>query len=710
MSRDVPAALAAYMAGNGLHMTKLTKMGPLPDGTYRYFSHATNSYTYDDGTGAQTYVGRTGMEISAFVSSSDLGVDNSEANTLPAIDGYLLEGFTTDQIKTGELDAVPYVTYCVNYTDLSKGHFVWAGGTVGEQRIKGTSLINLEQRSLTNKFKQNIVQSDSVHCRAIFGSQSASSASAGEVTEKYPCGYDFSADWHTFTVSAVHPTDTDLVFYTDDLGQASNFFRLGMVRWTTGDNVGHEREISSNTLSSNDQTMTLAYGLPHPVQVGDIGQARFGCDKLTSEATGCRRFFGTEWVLHYRGEPYQPSGDVNVNLMGGAGVPSGSLGGTGENPTTPPLPPVPPASGGAGTPGSPPARTIGATVETPSLTAGTAAAAANSTAINNAFAALPGGGGIVRIPAGTWYIDTSNPVTLDIDNARLDLATNNATLRAAHSTTTTSPSVHRDVVRVDGATEWEIVGGTIIGYLDTWVSGGGATVYGISEWAHGIYVTDSSAGTIKNITITNCVGDGISIGRTASDAYVDNPAISNCRRQGISTGGDTIVIDNFDIGYIGTTHPPANGPWAGIDVEVDSPETATNITIRNGRTHHNKGPGLLAVVRTSNITIFNVTSDYNQNYGLLASNADTGTVKGCTFEHNKYHGAKFENDSDGWTVGGATATSTDKNRFFNNYTSVVGVITSGNTSPISGENSATDKHVFTADGSSVTVLFNDYGP
>lgn len=59
MSRYVPPALATYMAGNGLHMGYLTKVGPLPDGTYRYFSHQTKSYSYDDGSGVQTYkIGR----------------------------------------------------------------------------------------------------------------------------------------------------------------------------------------------------------------------------------------------------------------------------------------------------------------------------------------------------------------------------------------------------------------------------------------------------------------------------------------------------------------------------------------------------------------------------------------------------------------------------------------------------------------------------
>jgi parallel beta-helix repeat protein len=709
VSRTVPVALATYMQGNGLHMGLLTKMGPLPDGTYRYFSHLTKNYTYNDGAGSQTYVGRTGMQVSAFMSTADLGVDNAEATTLPTVDGFPLEGFTAEQVKNGELDAVPYVTYCVNYTDLSKGHFIWAGGTIGEQRIKGTALVNLEQRSLTNKLKQNIVQQDSIYCRARFGSQPLGTVGA-DFTEKYYCGYDYSGDWQAFTVTAVHPTDTDLIFYTTSLAQASNYFRLGMVAFDTGDNSGEEREISSNILATGEQTFTLAYGFNRPIQVGDTGRARFGCDKLESVATGCQRFFGTAWVLHSRGERWQPSADANANLMGGVGVPSG---GTGENPVGTPAPIPNPPSGGTGTPGSPTARTIGADTKDACAygASPSASASTNVTAINAAIAALAVGGGTVYFSvAGTYNVtvgNTSGLIVLNRNNTRLNFS--NVSLKAAHSSATPLSSFHQDMGRVDGATQFEILLPiTQTGYLATWVAGGGASTYGISEWAHGWYITNSSsAGTIKNGTIKECVGDAISIGRTASDIWVDNVIGTNCRRQGTSTGGDNIKITNCEFSYIGTTSPPANGPWAGIDVEVDSPDSATTIYIANTRCHHNKGPGLLAVVRTSNITIENVTCDYNQNYGILLSNSDTGTIKGCTLEHNKYHGVKAQTDSDGWTIGGS---GTDQNRFFNNNTSIHGVITSGTTAVLSGTSSATKDHISISSDSAVTVSTNEFGP
>jgi len=715
VSRYAPAGLLTDLQQNATECCLLVSCGPLPDGSFVCISGLDKDVDYNptlqdptDPTGARTFYAATGMEMSAFASTAELGVDNSEIDTLPPVLGAEVKGFSLQQVLSGELDAVPVRCYLVRYTDLSKGHVLFAGGNLGEGRVKNLVRINIEQRSLTNKLKQNIVQQDSIYCRAIFASKPLGTVGADK-TEKFYCGYDDSADWHSFTVTAVHPTDTDLVFYTTSLAQASNYFRLGMVRFNAGDNSGQEREVSSNILATGEQTFTLAYGFNRPIQVGDTGEARFGCDKLESVATGCQRFFASDWVLHYRGERWQPSADANANLMGGVGVPSG---GTGENPTGTPAPIPNPPDGGAGTPGSPTARTIGA--DTKDIVAygasASASAATNVTAINNAIAALAVGGGTVysSVPL-TLSVNpgnTSGLIVLNRNNTRLNLS--NVTLRAAHSTATTSSSNHRDVIRVDGASQWEIIVGKIVGYLDTWVSGGGAATYGISEWAHGIYVTNSAtAGTIKNTSIEKCVGDGISLGRTATDIYIDNPSITNCRRQGISTGASTVVIDNFDISYIGTTEPPANGPWAGIDVEVDSPNTASNITIRNGRTHHNKGPGVLAVVRTSNITIQNVTSDYNQNYGILLSDSDTGTIKGCTLEHNKYHGVKAQTDSDGWTIGGS---GTDQNRFFNNNTSIHGVITSGTTAVLSGTSSATKDHISISSDSAVTISTNEFGP
>lgn len=331
MSRSVPPALLAYMQGHGIHMCKIVKIGPLPDDSYRRLAMHGKTVNYDDGdgNGVQPYIARTGAQMSDFVTSSDLGVDNAEMDSLPPVAAFPLEGFTTEQIQSGVLDKTPYVVYALNYLDTSLGHFIWSGGTIGEVRIKNSSLINLEQRSLSNQLKQVIGDVDSTTCRAKFGSQSTQNSAGDAVIERFPCGYDVDPEWVNATVTDVDGTDNDVLFEAASLGQAADYFAPGKVDWLTGDNVGLEREVGDFTTDTSAGTITLAYPTPHPIQVGDTFRIRRECTKHWTGHNSCDTFFGSNKTLHFRGEPWIPVGDASANLISGAGVP-GDTGGTGE--------------------------------------------------------------------------------------------------------------------------------------------------------------------------------------------------------------------------------------------------------------------------------------------------------------------------------------------------------------------------------------------
>jgi hypothetical protein len=232
-----------------------------------------------------------------------------------------------------------------------------------------------------------------------------------------------------------------------------------------------------------------------------------------------------------------------------------------------------PAPGGAGAPGTPPTLTIGTTVIDPCASpynaSPTASASANSTAFNSAFAALPVGGGIVRPSiTGTYQCDTSNTIA-PVSNSELDLETHQVHLKAAYSSTVTSPSVHRTLITLSGVHDVQIRGWLLTGYRDEWATNGGVAVHGKSEWAHGIGVGDSTDVNLINISADKFVADAISIGRLCSNVYIGNFKTANNRRQGISNGGDNTTIEDFDIGYIGGSDGTA--PMAGIDNEVDDP-------------------------------------------------------------------------------------------------------------------------------------------
>jgi hypothetical protein len=120
--------------------------------------------------------------------------------------------------------------------------------------------------------------------------------------------------------------------------------------------------------------------------------------------------------------------------------------------------------------------------------------------------------------------------------------------------------------------------GSVIGDKDTHLGTTG-------QHGHGIFVQGSFV-TIKDITVNNCWGDTICIGKSNSQVLnvdhiiVDNCYLDNSRRQGISiTHGSHITIRNCHITNIG-----GHNPQAGIDIEPNKGGNfANNILIENCR-------------------------------------------------------------------------------------------------------------------------------
>jgi hypothetical protein len=378
------------------------------------------------------------------------------------------------------------------------------------------------------------------------------------------------------------------------------------------------------------------------------------------------------------------------------------------NGDTPPVSAPPPAtSGGAGMPGSPTMRAIGTTVIDPCASpynaSPSATAAANSSAFNAAYGALPVGGGIIQPSIhGTYQIDTSNPL-LHRSKTRLNLALADVTLKAAYSATITSPSLHRDIIRVDNVSEWEICGGHLLGYRQEWAANGGRAVFGASEWADGIYVTNGAYnGSIYDITAENLVSDGLSIGRTAHDIHVVNMLSTNNRRQGISTGGDNITIENCECSHIGGADGTA--PMAGIDIEVDTPSvySATNVTVRNCYLHHNTRTGLNAYKSCNNLTLEGNRIHYNGTQGVYAMDSDSVALHGNSIKWNGVQGVSLNGSCSGWDIAG--------NEFFANMTRQYGAPTTGatTTTPTATQKA---KHIVVASTvTGTTYGTNSYGP
>jgi uncharacterized phage protein (TIGR02218 family) len=692
VSKTIPVALDTHKAQSSTTLTDLLLLGPLDDGTYRGMTLLDADVAYDDTggliaptrtAGSVTYKARTGMELSALESTADLGVDNAEANTLLPIAGFEVEGITQAQIDAGALDKTPFVVYRVNYQSLTAGsHEVVASGTVGEVRQKVGGLTVIELRSLSQQLKQSIVELDSLSCRAKFGSQT------GE--ERFPCGFDLTTEWVSGTVLAVG-TETDREFADTGLTQDDDYFAPGLVEWLTGNNAGQQTEVEA----FGSGTVTLLFPTVNPILLGDTYRIRRECTKLHYGHNGCREFWGSNWTLHFRGEPHIPIGDTGTLNTPGAGTSQTSLNGTGEVVTTP-------SSGGgtdsgAGYPipdggNTSTTRTRGATVLDPVAYGADPTGATDSTAaFNAAFAALPGDGGTIRPSAGTYKINPNTSIQ-PVSYSFLDLLTHDVTLEESYTATD-----HKYGLLIQGITQFEVAGGKIIGYRNKGAVPSGTT----AEWGHCIACYTSTFITIRDITLRDAMGDGISIGGS-DDVAIDNVISTNNRRQGLSiVNGSRIDVTDSEF-----SHTNGTSPECGIDIEPENGNTCDSINIKNCRLTRNHKYGLNILMRgtvtgatISNITIDGCTIDYQDSNGVVFHGGSGVDFTNNTVRLNSATGVRQE---------GTNSLTISGNTFENNYTRD-GTVTDGTFQSVTGTTGvpAGDLLISSA-GTGLSVLTNTY--
>lgn len=261
-----------------------------------------------NGSGLLTYHAAIGMDSSARVSSSDMAVDNAEGTSLvPEFDVPVSER----DLVAGAYDYARWTSYLVNFEDATQ--FVeLARGELGQVRVLQGMSFTFEMLGLTKRLKQTIVEVDSLGCRAIFGSQAL--GSGAEVTQLFPCGRDISGLWVNGAVTSVGTEST--IDFGISRGEADGFFKPGMLRWVTGANAGRTYEIEEHKASA----VSLSFPTMFSVAVGDTFEIRPDCTKNKDGANGCKHWWGSEWVLHFRGEPYIPVGDTGQINAPGASV------------------------------------------------------------------------------------------------------------------------------------------------------------------------------------------------------------------------------------------------------------------------------------------------------------------------------------------------------------------------------------------------------
>ena len=324
MPRFIPPELREHLQGRSTTETLLLKITPAMPGFSAYgITLLDRDVGYDDGAGEVIYRASVGMVPSTVIGYSDLTAD--QATTEHLIPEFDIPELSEEGIRAGAYDFAEYHLYLVNYQDLSQGHVTLKLGKIGRVTLRadGLSFVN-ELRDLSAELKQSICTKDSLSCRAIFGSQPEGSPIPGpQVTHDW-CGFDATSLLVEDSVASVGLESTLTFTLAGTFVEAAGALVPGIVKFKTGANAGRTYEIADNTA---DGTITLAIEADYPIQPNDELEYRVDCSKWArDDAKGCRKHFGPEWILHFRGEPDIPIGDESAMFTPGAGIGPGDGG------------------------------------------------------------------------------------------------------------------------------------------------------------------------------------------------------------------------------------------------------------------------------------------------------------------------------------------------------------------------------------------------
>lgn len=243
-------------------------------------------------------------------------------------------------------------------------------------------------------------------------------------------------------------------------------------------------------------------------------------------------------------------------------------------------------------------------------------------AFQRAIDALPEGG-VLDVPPGDYLIDPLRSVHLR-SRMHLRLA------RGARLLARPNAAPRAYVLTVERVSDVRISGGAIVGERHAHLGRAG-------EWGHGIALRGASRVSISGMRISDCWGDGLSVGGSrvgrgrvvqSSDVEIAGVTCIGNRRQGLTIGGAHRVRVH-DCEFSQTSGTP---PAAGIDIEPDV-SLARDVRIERCILRGNRGPGIQLWKRAAGVTIAGCTIEGNGNTGILALG-----VSGIVIVGNRIHG------------------------------------------------------------------------
>ncbi|WP_432745509.1 right-handed parallel beta-helix repeat-containing protein [Methylobacter sp. G7] len=241
----------------------------------------------------------------------------------------------------------------------------------------------------------------------------------------------------------------------------------------------------------------------------------------------------------------------------------------------------------------------------------------DTAAIQAAVNQVAGTGGTVLVPDGTYMIDAITGIQIKSD----------MTFRMSRGTilkALPNKKDHYNIINITGASNINVIDGTLIGERDEHLGTTG-------EWGMGIMLRSAANVVIEGVTVKNNWGDGFYISGASKNVKFCSVIADSNRRQGMSIiSVDGMVVKNSIFKNTGGAPPQA-----GIDFEPNKEDTISNVQIVNSQSIGNKGFGIELVQWAKHSLIKHVTLD-----GNTISNNLAGGIK----LHNNTSGHKLINN------------------------------------------------------------------
>lgn len=281
MPRNLPAGLAANLATGVLQFSTLVKL-TRTDGFALGFTDSDTAISY----GGQDYDPTSGLASTAISTGVGTGTDNMEAN------GFL----TSDRITEADIVAGLYdlARVEVRIYDRESGEATdpIMSGPLGEISFSD-GVFKTEVRSLSSRLNMVVGDVTCINCRnRRLGDAGCKFNLAGTV------GGTPAQSSRTVDVAS----GLSITFLADSA--ATDFYKYGVVKFTTGDNAGISREVKTHSLSSGKAVIGLRQAFPFAVSPGDVATLEVGCDRTIAT---CRTKFNNEDNFH--GEPFLPGNE-----------------------------------------------------------------------------------------------------------------------------------------------------------------------------------------------------------------------------------------------------------------------------------------------------------------------------------------------------------------------------------------------------------------